>query len=223
MYAVTVSAPSQANRERGRKAHVGLHLMSRELQKLRGLSHACGIIRPMSKSLQEQLLAAGLASKKQAKSINQSKRKKRKKRGKKPPPTDAVKEKILREAAEKARRDRELNRQREARIAARSARSQVAQIIDDHAVSRDGADVVHRFVLEGKVKQIYVTSQQRDQLAAGLLRIVLDRDHFHLVDKRGADLVALRDPSALVPLADAGDDDVDDDYKDFEVPDDLMW
>ncbi|MEO1574718.1 MAG: DUF2058 family protein [Pseudomonadota bacterium] len=178
----------------------------------------------MSKSLQEQLLAAGLSTKKKAKSINQSKRKKRKKRGKKPPPPDAVKEKILQEAAEKARRDRELSRAREEQIAARSARSQVSQIIDAHAVSREGAEIVHRFVLDGKVKQIYVTAEQRDKLAVGALRIVFDRRSFHLVAPNAADMVALRDPKAVVPLAEDGpDDDVDDHYKDYEVPDDLMW
>ncbi len=179
----------------------------------------------MSKSLQEQLLAAGLSSKKKAKSINQSKRKKRKARGKKPPPTDAVKEKILQEAAAKAKRDRELNRAREEQVAARSARSQVAQILEAHAISREGAEIVHRFVYQGKVKQMYVTAEQRDKLAAGALRIVLDRDAYHLVDQKAADMVALRDAKALVPLAQDQDDDdqLDDHYKNFEVPDDLMW
>ena len=158
----------------------------------------------MSKSLQEQLLGMGLASKKQAKSINQAKNKKRKARGKKPPPPDAVKEKILREAAAKARRDRELNREREQRAAARAQRSQIAQLIDTHAVERKDADIAHRFVYDGKVKQF-------------------DRRHFHLVDPAGADKVALRDASAVVPLPESHSESNDDDYKGFEVPDDLMW
>ncbi|MEM6641006.1 MAG: DUF2058 family protein, partial [Pseudomonadota bacterium] len=160
---------------------------------------------------------------KKAKSINQSKRKKRKARGKKPPPPDAIKEKILQEAADKARRDRELNRAREEKAAARSARSQVAQILEQHALSREGGEDVHQFVFEGKVKQIVVTAEQRKRLSAGTLRIVRDRDQFYLVEPGAADLVALRDPKAVVPQSDDGGDDLDEHYKNFEVPDDLMW
>jgi uncharacterized protein YaiL (DUF2058 family) len=177
----------------------------------------------MSKSLQEQLLGVGLANKKQAKKINQSKNKKRKARGKKPPPPDAVKEKIMREAAQKAKRDRELNREREERAASRAQRSQIAQIIEAHEVKRDNAEIAHRFVFEGKVKQIYVTAEQQSQLASGKLRIVYDRRNFHVVDAQGADKVALRDVKAVVPLVDDTPDEADDDYKGFEVPDDLMW
>ncbi|MFK7889138.1 MAG: DUF2058 domain-containing protein [Gammaproteobacteria bacterium] len=177
----------------------------------------------MSKSLQEQLLGAGLASKKQAKKINQSKNKKRKARGKKPPPPDAVKEKILREAAEKAKRDRELNRQREELAASRAQRSQISQIVEAHGVDREKADTAHRFVFEGKVKQIYVTKDQQKLLTAGKLRIVQDGKTFHVVDGKGADKVALRDVKAVVPLVDDSSAQDDDEYKGFEVPDDLMW
>lgn len=176
----------------------------------------------MSKSLQEQLLGVGLANKKQAKKINQSKNKKRKARGKKPPPPDAVKEKILREAAQKAKRDRELNREREERAASRAQRSQISQIIEAHAVDRDKADIAHRFVFEGKVKQIYVTKDQQSQLATGKLRIVCDRRSFHVVDAPGADKVALRDVKAVVPLVEDKTSE-DDQYEGYEVPDDLMW
>ncbi|MFK8017033.1 MAG: DUF2058 domain-containing protein [Gammaproteobacteria bacterium] len=177
----------------------------------------------MTKSLQEQLLGIGLANKKQAKKITQAKNKKRKARGKKPPPPDAVKEKIVREAAQKARRDRELNRKREETASARAQRSQIAQLIDVHAVKRDKADIAHRFVYQGKVKQIYVEKAQQALLASGKLRIVFDRKNFHLVDASGADKVALRDVDALVPLVQDTTDSADDDYKGFEVPDDLMW
>lgn len=177
----------------------------------------------MSKSLQEQLLGVGLANKKQAKKISQAKHKKRKARGKKPPPPDAIKEKILQEAAHKARRDRELNRQREEQAAARAQRSQIAQLIDTHGIKRKDADIVHRFVYKGKVKQIYVLKEQQALLAAGKLRIVFDRRHFHLVDPSGADKIALRDASALVPLPEERKQEQDDHYEGYEIPDDLMW
>jgi hypothetical protein len=177
----------------------------------------------MSKSLQEQLLGVGLANKKQAKKISQAKHKKRKARGKKPPPPDAIKEKILQEAAQKARRDRELNREREELAASRAQRSQISQLIDTHAVERKDAEIVHRFVYDGKVKQIYVLKEQQAQLAAGKLRIVFDRRNFHLVDPSGADKIALRDPSAVVPLPETANETQDDDYAGYEVPDDLMW
>lgn len=181
-----------------------------------------GMIRAMSKSLQEQLLSMGIANKKKAKKIQQEQRKKRKARGKKPPLPDALKAKIVRDAAAKARRDRELNLQRAAGEQAKAERSQIEQMIEAHRVSRDAGDVPYKFVMAGKVKQIYVSKEQHAALIAGKLRIAHCAGRFDLVQAEAADRIAARDAKAIIDFVPAESPD-DAGYEGFEVPDDLMW
>lgn len=175
----------------------------------------------MGKSLQDQLIGAGLVTKGQAKKVRQEKRKKRKARGNKPPPPDAVKARIVREAAEKARRDRELERRRSEAQETKARQSQVEQMIDAHRIDREEGDVAHRFVVEGKVKQIYVSAAQHAALADGRLRIAIGTQRYELVDAAAARKIAERAPAAIVEVPRKGAD--DDGYDGFEVPDDLMW
>jgi uncharacterized protein YaiL (DUF2058 family) len=180
----------------------------------------------MSKSLQEQLLSMGIADKKKAKKLKQEQhqqRKQRKARGKAPPPTDAVKAKIVQDAAAKARRDRELNRQRDAALQGKAQRNRVQQLIDAHRLDRNGADQPHRFVLGGKVKQLYVSGEQRDALQRGVVRIAVAGDRYELVPAAAAKKIAALDPDAVVELAPAQDTARAEGYEGFEVPDDLIW
>lgn len=182
------------------------------------------MITDMGKSLQDQLISAGLATKGQAKKVRQEKRKKRKKRGKKPPPPDALKAKIVRDAADKARRDRELERERATDRARRERVSQVEQMIAAHRLDRADAEVAHRFVVGTAVKQIYVTAAQHAGLTAGRLRIARTADGFELVDAEAARAIAARDADAIVATPAGGDGaEGEDGYEGFEVPDDLMW
>jgi uncharacterized protein len=72
---------------------------------------------------------------------------------------------------------------------------------------------------------MYVSKKVQDQLAAGLLAICADDERYVLVPRNIADKIAERFADAVIFLADrATDANVDDDpYKDYPVPDDLMW
>lgn len=181
----------------------------------------------MAKSLQEQLLQAGLADEKKARQIQQEKRKARKQKK----PVDGEAE-ARRQAAEKARaekveRDREINRKRQEQQAQQAKRAQVKQLIDQHGIARARGETAYQFVVDRKIHKIYVDDKQADLLARGRLAIVALGETFHIIPAEAAGKIRERDSDSEIPIiqhdpkADEPDD--DDPYKDYQIPDDLMW
>ena len=84
----------------------------------------------------------------------------------------------------------------------------------------------YNFLHGKKVKRIYVSSAQRDQLSSGSLVIVNNDGRYHLVSRSVADKIGDRDPKRIIALRESnptettGDDDYD---ARFAVPDDLDW
>ena len=184
----------------------------------------------MAKSLQEQLLAAGLADEKKARQVRdeQRKAKKQQKQKKASAPSEAEerRQRAQQAQAEKAERDREINRQRQVDAERKAIRAQVRQIVQQHGVDRGNGDVAYNFVLDRKVKKIYVTAELSDQLARGRLGIVGLDDAFHLLPAVVIEKIRQRDTETPVVLAqpdNADTPDEDDPYADYQIPDDLMW
>jgi uncharacterized protein YaiL (DUF2058 family) len=77
------------------------------------------------------------------------------------------------------------------------------------------------------VKKVYVTGLEQKQLSAGILAIAKQGDQYEIVPRAVAEKIAERDTGRVI-LCDRVDD-VDlteeekDWYKDYEIPDDLMW
>ena len=72
---------------------------------------------------------------------------------------------------------------------------------------------------------MYVTDQIQRDLASGKLAIAsVDNNHF-VVTKKVADKIIERSDNSILFLADPTDAviDEDDPYKDYVIPDDLMW
>jgi len=180
----------------------------------------------MAKSLQEQLLAAGLADEKKAKQVRQQKRKAKKQQKQNPVgPSEAElsRQRVQQAQEEKAARDREINRRREAEAEQRALQAQIRQLVEQHRLDRSGGDTAYNFVVGRKVKKIYVTTALCDQLARGRAAIVGLGDGFHVVPAETAGKVLERDAGALVIRHQPKADDDDDPYADFPIPDDLMW
>ena len=179
----------------------------------------------MANSLHEQLMKAGLVDQKKVKQVKKEKYKNQKQQPKnRPEPTDEAKLAAQRAQAEKAERDRELNRQRQAEAEQRAIAAQIAQIIEQHQQSRDGGEVAYNFTDGTKVKKLYVTAEQHRQLSNGRLAIVRQGEPYHLVPADAAAKIRDRDPACLIVLnqpTKGGDE--DDPYADYQVPDDLMW
>lgn len=179
----------------------------------------------MRNPLQEQLLKAGLVNKAKAAQVVREQAKKKK--GKGPAAPSAEQLEVQRLQAEKAEHDRAIAAARNAQVRTNEAQAQIRQIIEAHKVERDG-EIAYRFTDGEKIKDVLVNEALRAQLAAGTLVIARHGDHYELVPRAAADKIIERDPSAIVldhaHEAASGDSTADDEfYRQFEVPDDLIW
>ena len=187
-------------------------------------------IRTMS-SLQEQLLKAGLVDDRKLARAKQEKERKarqtRKKHGKSATPPAASGSTA---AEKKARRDRELNRKRQEEAKLRERAAQAQDLIDRNKQDRSKGEQPYSFVYRKKIKKIYVTEEQKRQLAGGQLAITTwvaanDGRKFELVPRAVAEKILQRDESFVVDLGESAQTgpDEDDSYADYKVPDDLTW
>jgi hypothetical protein len=179
----------------------------------------------MRNSLQDQLVRAGLADPKQVKKTKAPKPPKRKKRrGAEPAPMDESTRLARQAQADKANRDRALNRERQARTESRARISQIRDLIARNRVPREDADSGFNFVDGGKVRKIHVTEAIRAQLGTGQLGITRLDGRYEVVPAEIAEKIRLRDTRCVVDLpADEPETPEDDPYAAYKVPDDLMW
>ncbi|MEO6687886.1 MAG: DUF2058 domain-containing protein [Dokdonella sp.] len=179
----------------------------------------------MRNPLQDQLLKAGLVKKSKVAEVAREQAKQR--HGKAPPAPNAEQVSAQKLQAERAERDRALAAERNAQARANELRAQVRQIVETNKVKREG-EIAYRFTDEGKIKNVLVNEVLRKQLANGSLIIARHDQGYELLPRSAAEKIHARDASAIV--LDHGDRQagavpVDDDehYKQFQVPDDLIW
>ena len=179
----------------------------------------------MGNSLQDQLLKAGLVDEKQARKARAAKAPK--KRGKKGHQAPVVSESALaarQEMAAKAERDRALNRQSRADAERKALTAQIRQLVEQNRLPRENGEIGYHFVDGGKVRKLYVTAEIRDKLGKGQLAIVRLGDRYDVVPADVAEKIRARDVSSVMAHRASEPEFAEDDpYKDFQVPDDLMW
>lgn len=179
----------------------------------------------MRNPLQEQLLKAGLVNKARAAQVVREQAKKHK--GKAPLAPSAEQVEAQRLQAEKAERDRALAAERNAQVRAKEAHAQVRQIIEAHKVKREG-EIAYRFTDGDAIKDVFVNEALRAQLASGTLVIVRHSHGYELLPRSAADKVYERDAAMIVldhgcTETGSSPDAEDEYYRQFEVPDDLIW
>jgi uncharacterized protein len=174
----------------------------------------------MSMSLREQLLAAGLGTKKQAKQAEQEERRvARSKELEEQRKADAQ-----RAQAAKAARDAELNRQRQIAAERKERAAQIKQLIEEHRLPKLETDEYFNFIDRGKVRRMSVDAGLRERLMSATLMIVRFEGKYDVVPAEIAARIKERDERCIVrydPTETRPDD--NDPYKDFVVPDDLRW
>jgi len=182
----------------------------------------------MSLSLREQLLAAGLVTKKQVEQVDkaesQQQHKEKKSAGKQPPPKPLTAAQKAQEA--KAARDRELNRKKEEKAARRARAVAINQLVEQNRVPRveDENPEFYHFVDAGKIHRIAVVGDTRDKIVRGVLLVARYRGFFALVPQESAEKIRAVDANAVLEhKAESQASDASDPYKDFVVPDDLKW
>lgn len=181
----------------------------------------------MSLSLREQLLKAGLVTEKQVEEVERQKNRQHgqqpRDRRKPPGPTPAQIA-AQKAAAEKAARDAELNRKKQEKAERKARFAEIKQLVEQHQVPRVETDDYYNFVDGTKIRRVAVTPELRARLIAGELAIVRNEGRYAFVPAAVAEQIRSRVERAVIhhnrPDATPA---ADDPYKDFVVPDDLMW
>ena len=176
-------------------------------------------------SLQEQILKAGLADEKKAKSIRNEKRKQRKQQPKGAVQINETEERARQARAEKAERDRQLNLERQKEAEKKAIQAQIRQLVDSNKLNRSRAETSYQFVHDKKIKKIFVDDTMVDQLSRGRLAVVFVNGEYEVVAEGVARKIMERDELAVIVLHDRSQNDQGDDdpYAGYEIPDDLMW
>lgn len=183
----------------------------------------------MSLSLRDQLLQAGLLDPKKAKEQSREQRSQRRENNNKKPsgpdPRELAQQKA---AAEKAARDAELNRKQQEKLEQKARRAEVRQLVQQHRVAKlADSDELYNFIDGSRIRRLPVDRPMREKLVAGSLVIVRCDGRYEIVPAEIAGRIVERDPHAALkpPPAGAAPEAAaeDDPYKDYKVPDDLMW
>ena len=182
----------------------------------------------MNNPFQEQLLKAGLVTKKQVQKVKQDKNRKRKQmqqHSKKEKVVDENRLKAQQAVEEKARRDRELNKKKEDQARQKAISIEINQLIENNCLDRDETcEIVYNFEHNKKVKHIYVNAEMKQQIVKGKLGIARIEGRYELVPKTIAEKIQQRNEKRVVIFS---DDEVmvneNDPYADHQIPDDIMW
>lgn len=180
----------------------------------------------MGTSLRDQLLKAGLVNEKQ---VKQAEKQRRKQQGDKAAETAA-----RRQAAQQAHaahvaktaRDQELNRRKAAKAEAKAREAQVRQLIEQNRLPKSESEEYYAFQDGRHIRRIPVDAVQRGQLSRGELAIARYGATYALLPTAAAARVRERDPGAIVEHATdvpGKQENEDDAYQGFDVPDDLVW
>jgi uncharacterized protein len=150
----------------------------------------------MGNPLQEQLLKAGLASKKQARRAEHEKRISRKQnQGNGPTAAD---NRGREEQAARELRSRELNRQRAEEARLHELKAQVKQLIESNRLPRDERGEPYHFAEENRIKRLFVSEEMAEQLSRGQLAIVKFGAGYEVVPARAARQIASRAAEAVL-------------------------
>jgi len=180
----------------------------------------------MANALQDQLLNIGLVDKKKAAQAKKDKFKKNKKnRNTKAPVVDESKLLVQQQIEQKKQQDRLLNQQQQQQAELKAARAQIKQLIDHSSIKDFRGDIEFNFQDNNLVKQLRVSEKIQQSVVSGALAIVKWNDSYHLVPNAVAAKIFQRDESFVVLLntQQENDNTIDDEYADYEIPDDLMW
>jgi len=183
----------------------------------------------MGNPFQDQLLKAGLVTKKQVKKVNQEKGRKNKQQPKKTKVVDETKLKAQQTADDKRIRDRELNKQKELQARQKAISIEINQLIENNCLARDkNCEVIYNFEHNKKIKRIYINAEMQQQITQGKLAIARIEGGYEVIPKNIAEKIQQRNEKRVVIFTqnhtqNQDDIDKDDPYADYQIPDDLQW
>ncbi len=166
----------------------------------------------MGNSLKEQLLKAGLVSKKQVKKVKHEERvTKHKKKGKKPSPETKESSIAREERLAYEERNRELNRKRNEEKKRRENAAQVRQLILTNRLTLEERDddEPYNFVVGKRIKKLFLSEKIINQLTCGKLAIVKLEGKFEIVPANAAKQITERNPKSVLVFNEGGKDEED--------------
>ena len=184
-----------------------------------------------SLSLRDQLLQAGLVNEQQVKEAERQAQRKQY-QGQKhqpreqrngPTPAEIAAKK---HADAKAARDQELNRKQQEKAQRKALYAQIRELVSENRIARPDAEETYNFIDGGKVRRIRADAALRERITRGEVMLVRCEGRYELVPPGIAERIRERDVRAVVAhpqVAGGTAEVVDEAYKDFVVPDDLMW
>lgn len=175
-------------------------------------------------TLQEQMLKAGLVTSKKMDKVQRTAKKSR------------VQARAAREAVEENKkaqleRDKQLSEQQKQAALSKEYKAQVKQLIEMNRIDISKGDIGFNFTDGNLIKKIVVDKMTQAQLISGRLaiaRLVVDNggeSEYAIIPSSVADKIAQRDANSIVlnSALSQEEQDEEDPYADFKVPDDLMW
>ncbi len=181
----------------------------------------------MADSLQEQLRKAGLVNEKKLKKAQRVKHAEEMERKAHGTGSDNPLVAAQRALAEKTKRDKALNEERDRQANQKALAAQVKQLIELNKQPRDKtADTPFNFKDGRAIKKLFVTKRHQDHLVRGQLAIVKQGDTYELVPTAIAQKIRTRDPNTVIVCNDVVETtkaDADDPYANYKIPDDLDW
>lgn len=190
----------------------------------------------MNTSLRDALLQAGVVSPKRAQQQERQQQQERRQQShqlprphsEQPAHQPAAVSAAVRAAqqaqAAKVARDRELNQRRQEKAQRRARMAQIEQLIEQNRVPRIESTDYFSFVDGKKIRRLAVDVERRRQLLGGQLAVVRYRGFYAVVPSATAERIRECDERMVVPHLPSGSDSgADEAYKDFAIPDDLMW
>ena len=170
------------------------------------------------------MLKAGLVSSKKMAKVQRTAKKSR------------VQAREAREAVEENKkaqleRDKQLSEQQKQAVLAKEFRAQVKQLIEMNRITVAKGNITFNFTDGNLIKRIEVDKQTQTQLINGRLaiaRLVINAKgdcDYAIIPAVVADKIAQRDADSIVlnSALSQEEQDEDDPYADFKIPDDLMW
>ncbi len=180
----------------------------------------------MNNPFQEQFLKAGIATRQQVHNAKKHKKKQAKQqRSNKQNLPDQNALKTREKAREKADRDRELNQKRQQQAKNKAISIEIDKLILDNKLNRDNdCDISHNFEHKNKINKLYVNADIKQKLITGKLGIARIAGRYEVVPQTIAEKIQQRNEKRVILLSpEPPKETLDDEYADYEIPDDLMW
>ncbi|ASK79690.1 hypothetical protein CF386_11625 [Paraphotobacterium marinum] len=171
-------------------------------------------------TLQEQMLKAGLVDKKKLKKTAKKSKKSR----------DMIREtreNIATNKAAQVEKDKLLNEKRAEELRNKEIENQINQLILSNKIKNYSGEIEYNFQSENLIKTLYVNDMIKNHLISGKLAIAKLKESYEIIPSPVAHKIQEINSSKIVlnnvNNHSESEQDDDDYYAQFEIPDDLMW